>query len=92
MFKIKRYKFLSRKHGIIEKNCSDKSCRVLFIDLIILTLDGVAKVRGHINFFLMEHPTFDSRYPPSKFILQSDSFLYDVRCAIEDYTFRSKKI
>ena len=43
MFKIKRYKFLSRKHSIIEKNCSDKSCRIqkgLFTDFISLTLNG----------------------------------------------------
>ena len=62
MFKIKRYKFLSRKYDIIEKNCSNKSCTVqknLFTDFISLTLDGVAKIRSH-RFFKMEHPTFNS--------------------------------
>jgi len=44
MFQIKRYKFLSRKHGIIEKNYSNENCRVqkdLFINLISLTLNGM---------------------------------------------------
>jgi len=61
MFKIKRYKLLSRKYGIIEKNCSDKTCRTqkdLFTDLI--NLGGVAKVKV-ISIFLMKHPNFVSR-------------------------------
>ena len=63
MFQIKRYKFLSRKHGIIEKNYSNENCRVqkdLFINLI--SLNGIIKIKSRSRrLFKMEHSTFDSR-------------------------------
>ena len=61
MFKIKRYKFLSRKHSIIEKNCSKivgfkKVYLLIFISLI---LDGIAKVRSRSHrFFINKTPYF----------------------------------